>query len=358
MPTPARNAIVRHALILTAIMALGAALRLYRLEDVDIRFDAASAVQQARAIAEGQLTGFAHYSGSVIEHPPLFLYLLALPMLLSRDFLVAAGFHALLDLCAVPVVYVAAARQRWPVAAIVSALLLATGPWATQFARNLGIVTPPVLAALCMWGLLEGVASKRPWGWALASIAAALGAGAHLTGGYLLIVVGAAAVLFRRTVNLRALASGLIPLVILAIAYGASNGTAVATRLSAGTTGLNSSGLALQPLAGQFALWTSGGMHLADLTGPAYLEWIKDPWLVWNWLDALQIGLLIAGLLIASGAPSALDRAETRLRRAGAGMGAARGAAAVWRARAGDSLRHPSAASRSAADGHRRADAA
>jgi hypothetical protein len=292
---------LRHMLMLTVIVALALGLRLYRLADIDIRFDAASALQQAQAIADGAWPGFARYSGSIIEHPPLFLYLLALPMLLSRAFLSVAAFHVVLDVCAIPVVYIAAVRRNWPVAAVVGALLLATNPWATQFARNLGIVTPPLFAALSLWGLLEGIGARRAWGWTLAAIAAVCGLAAHLSGIVLLAGVAICALIYRRQTHWRGLAAGvLLPLALLALLYFVANGTAVRALIERPSAG-SSTPIGWQPLALQFALWTSGGMHLSDLTGTAYGDWISSGAQTWAWLDSLQIALLIGGIIAAGG---------------------------------------------------------
>jgi hypothetical protein len=289
-----------HVLAVLSIVLLAVTLRVYRLEDVDLRFDAASALQQARGIADGEWLAFARYSGSVIAHPPLFLYLMAAPYLVARDYLVAVVFHVMLDVCAIPVVYAAAVRQRWPAAALIGALLLASGPWSVQFARNTGIVAPPVFAALCLWGLLEGVSRRNRWGWALASVSAALAACSHLSGAYLIAVVCAVAVLWWRAANWRALGSGLAPLAIIGAAYLMAQSQPV---LTLAQSALNPTGApiapTLQPLAIDFALWTSGGMHLADLTGPSYGEWIKDPLASLGWIDSVQVGLLLAGVIVS-----------------------------------------------------------
>jgi len=57
------------------VIALAAALRLYRLDLVDLRFDEATALRQAMQIAGGGWLPVAPFSGSVANHPPTYLYL-------------------------------------------------------------------------------------------------------------------------------------------------------------------------------------------------------------------------------------------------------------------------------------------
>ena len=58
-----------------AIVLLAAVLRLHALDFADVRFDEASALQQALSIAQGRLQLLANFSGSVLNHPPAYLYI-------------------------------------------------------------------------------------------------------------------------------------------------------------------------------------------------------------------------------------------------------------------------------------------
>ena len=258
-----------------------------------MRYDEASALQSALAIAQGQWLWVAPFSGSVANHPPVYLYVMALPYLLTRSFMWVAAYRVLLDVLAIGLCYVMCVRYFNRPVAILAALFYAISPWAIQQARKTWLAPLPVWEVLLLWGLLEVAQHRKPRGWILTGIAFALALGTHLSAIYLLPVVLAVAIWRRHTLHLRPVLIGLLPFILLGViylGYDAQHDFAnVRALLSSGNTAGPRNG-SLDSL--RFAFWLSGGTHLSDLTGPAFAIW-QTEWPAWlTWIDTLQMGML------------------------------------------------------------------
>jgi hypothetical protein len=72
-----------------------------------------------------------------VPNPPLFIYLLALPLALWRDPLAAAGTIALANVAAVGLCYLIGRRYFSPFVALAAAALYALAPWAVIFSRKI-----------------------------------------------------------------------------------------------------------------------------------------------------------------------------------------------------------------------------
>ncbi|NJM42085.1 MAG: hypothetical protein HC853_15710 [Anaerolineae bacterium] len=214
--------------------------------------------------------------------------------------------------------------------ALVACLLFAVAPWAVQLARNLRPVALPATTALMLLGLLEAVhprasrkdlaglstAQQNPsrsnlpglagatndWGWPLASLGFALSAGNHLAAMYLapVFVIALGLALFTRRLRInRITLLALLPVLILAgsyLWYDANNGW----RNISGYLRMSGEPATVNDEALRFALWGSGGAHLSDFTGGAFLLWQAQAPLVFDWIDTLQIGLLLIGLVVCA----------------------------------------------------------
>ncbi len=303
-------------------LALAAFLRLYQLDLIDVRYDEASALQSALAIVQGQWLWVAPFSGSVANHPPVYLYVMALPYLLTRSFMWVAAYRVLLDVLAIGLCYAMCVRYFNRPVAILAALFYAVSPWAIQQARKTWLAPLPVWEVLLLWGLLEVAQHRKPRGWILTGIAFALALGTHLSAIYLLPVVLAVAIWRRPTLHLRPVLIGLLPLILLGViylGYDAQHDFAnVRALLSSGNTASPHNG-SLDSL--RFAFWLSGGTHLSDLTGPAFAIW-QTEWPGWlTWIDTLQMGLLALFFLIV---PISARGVSTELRPLGGGDSSAR----------------------------------
>jgi hypothetical protein len=286
-----------EVLLFTLVIALAAFMRLNNLDLIDVRFDEASAPQLALSIARGNLLPVAPFSGSVANHPPLFLYALALPYLFTRDFMAIAAWRALLDVLAVALLWWLCRRFFSVRVALVACLLFAVAPWAVQFARKLGILSLPLFQGVLLFGLLEAIQRKNPWGWALAGLGLALSVGAHLTSVYLVPVFAVALVVGRKTLRWKPALAGALPLLALAgvyLGFDAQQGFSNARNLLAGGGG--DARWTLDAL--RMALWTSGGAHLSDLTSRAFPIWQAQAPPALDLIDTLQMALLVLGVAL------------------------------------------------------------
>ncbi len=305
---------IRDYLPLLMLVTLAAALRLYRLDGIGVSFDEASAPQQALAIARGQLQAVAYHSGSVVNHPPLYLYLLALPYLFTRDFLVIAAYRQLLDVAAVALTWVLGRRFFNTRVAFVAALFFAIAPWTIQLSRKLGIVTPPLFSLIWLWGVCLVLLKRDSRGFALTGLGLALCLGAHLSSVYLVPVTVVVVLLGWRTLRWRSALAGLLPLIALAALYLGHDAARGYPNLRA-MFGANAAATAapapgaLGALALRMALWTTGGAHISDLTSAAYPLWIAQTPEFLTHIDTLQMALVLLSL-------GALALAAWRQRRA------------------------------------------
>ena len=196
--------------ILSVLLVLAAGVRLWRLDLMEFKADEARACQLAlQAIdsvrgagpagREFPLVGLLSSVG--VPNPPLFIYLLALPLAVCRDPLAAAAFIALCNVAAVGVCHHVGRRYFSPFVALAAAALFALAPWAVIFARKTWAQDLlPLVAGGFLWAAHAFLLERRPralaWLLALAAIAAQLHFSGLILGGVLagLLVAGRAAV--------------------------------------------------------------------------------------------------------------------------------------------------------------------
>ena len=279
-------------LILFVITALSAFLRLHRLDLIDIRYDEALAPLQALNITQGEWLAVAPFSGSLINHPPLFLYILAVPYIFTHNLILVTAYRALLDVMAVLLCWLVCRRYFGLRVAHLAALLYAVAPWAIQSARKLSIEALPLCSLLLVWGLLRVAHDHNAHAWAMVGLGLALCIGVHLSAVSLVIVVLVVALIHRDTLQVKPVLIGLLPLIIL---------TAIYILYDVNTGLANFTALLSTPSVSRFwtadgllrALWMSGGAHLSDLTGSAFPLWAAQPASALAWIDSLQMGVLM-----------------------------------------------------------------
>lgn len=283
---------MRDVLAMLFVLSVGLGLRLIQLDLVDLRYDEASTLHFARGIAEGNWLRIAPFSGSVLNHPVAYLYVMSPPYLFTRDVQAALIWRVLLDVVAIGLTWGLCRRHFGAGVAFVAALLFAVAPWAVQVARKTGITVLPLGTALALWGTLELVQRRNAWGWALLGWGLTLTLGAHWTGLYLLpLTVGV--MLWRwRTARLAPMAVGFLPLIAVFGAYLTHDAEHGFVNLRA-LLAPSSSEARWSFDAFRTALWLSGGAHLSDLTGPAFPLWQAQQPPVLPLLDDVQIGWLI-----------------------------------------------------------------
>jgi len=212
-----------------------------------------------------------------------------------------AAYRVLLDVAAIALCWWVCRRffGDWPWVALAACLLFATAPWAIQFARRTWLAALPLFQVILLFGLLEATVRRNPWGWAIAGWGLALSVGAHLSVIYLLPVVLVALTLGRATLRPLPILTGIaLPIALVAAYLGFDAGQDFRNVRALLSPADEPAAWSLYAL--RFALWISGGTHLSDLTDGAYPIWRQQAWLIWEWIDLLQMGLLVisAGALL------------------------------------------------------------
>jgi hypothetical protein len=142
--TPARGELWLVGTVLVAALVA----RLARLDWMEMSGDEQFFLVRAfRAIHEGVAYGYPTSAG--VRVPPFFVYLVALPLLFTRDPVVVVGFIAVLNSVGILLTYRFARRLAGSRAALLVALLMAASPWSIAFSRkiwNLDAIFPLVIA--------------------------------------------------------------------------------------------------------------------------------------------------------------------------------------------------------------------
>jgi 4-amino-4-deoxy-L-arabinose transferase-like glycosyltransferase len=121
------------------LVVLGAALlRFVNLNYMAFRADEANNLFAAAGLAFGKTFPLVGIPSSIGTYtPPFFVYLMTIPLLLSRNPVIAAGFVALLNCAAVGLCYVFCRRYFGRTVAITAAAFFAVNPWAVFYSRKI-----------------------------------------------------------------------------------------------------------------------------------------------------------------------------------------------------------------------------
>lgn len=142
-----------------AVLLLAAVFRLSNLDYVEFKNDEAYNLLLALEWIDGGTLPLVGDASSIGTHnPPLFVWLLALPLLVTRDPALVTGCIALCNVLAAGVLWRFGCRWFGTAAGTVAALWLAVNPWAVFYARKIWM--PDVLACftLALFYLLYRVA--------------------------------------------------------------------------------------------------------------------------------------------------------------------------------------------------------
>jgi hypothetical protein len=128
----------REMLLLVAIALVAAWLRLSHLDLIEYKADEAVAIDLTIPLVEGEaLPGAGLVSSVGMRNPPMMMYLLAAPLLIDVDPLVATAFVGILSTLAIVATYVVMRPRFGAFVALSSSALFATAPWAVLFGRKI-----------------------------------------------------------------------------------------------------------------------------------------------------------------------------------------------------------------------------
>ncbi len=145
-----------------AIVLLAACLRLSRLDLVEFKLDEAKHCKLALDLLQGHLPMVGSISSLGMAKPPLMTYLMAIPLSISKDPVLATGFVALLNVGAVIGCYLLAKRYFGERVGLISSLLFAVSPWAVIYSRKIftADLLPP-FTVLFFWALFAAIVRRR-----------------------------------------------------------------------------------------------------------------------------------------------------------------------------------------------------
>ncbi len=281
-------------LILVSILVLAACLRLTRLDLVEFKYDEATTACNALTLHQEEHLSLGLASSQGFHHPPLTNYVLALPLALSRDPRLAAGWLALLGVGAVGLTYWVGRSYFGRRVGALAALLFAISPWAIFYSRKIWAQNLPLVTLLFVAALLAWLVRRRAWALSAALAAAGVLMGLHLGGLAFGVILAVLALPFWRRLRPLPLLLGLVlALLILSpyLLHDARGGWAnLRAFKAAGRTGPD-----FDPQALHLATLGIGGYHLEDLAGERHIDFVASI-LDLRWLDRVEIWLFWLGL--------------------------------------------------------------
>lgn len=154
----------RPEIIALALIVVAAALlRLVNLNYMEFKGDEAENLYSAGQIFHHHLPLVGIPSSIGTDNPPLFDYFLILPLLLSRNPVLSAGWVAFLNAAAVGLTYVFCRRFFTRRIAWMASLLFATNPWAVFYSRKIWQQDVlPIVVVGFFFCLFAAVFEKRP----------------------------------------------------------------------------------------------------------------------------------------------------------------------------------------------------
>jgi 4-amino-4-deoxy-L-arabinose transferase-like glycosyltransferase len=217
----------RVELTLLLIIAAAALARLLWLDLMEFKADEAEACRLALHALGRDEPGIGSFfpttalTASVgFAFPPLYVYVLALPLAIVRDPLAAAVFVAATNVVAVWLCFIAGRRYFSTFVGLASASLFALSPWAIVYSRK---IWSPNLLPICTCAFLialhEFLVEKRPRGAVWLLLVAGAAVQFHFSAGLLVVLVVVAFVIGRDALRWRHLALGAAGLAVLYAPY-------------------------------------------------------------------------------------------------------------------------------------------
>jgi 4-amino-4-deoxy-L-arabinose transferase-like glycosyltransferase len=151
-------------LILAAIVAVGAWLRLQHLELLEFKGDEAFAANRALEFVRGGKLPTSGLMSSVgVSNPPLFIWLLIPMFFITSSVAGVCCLIASLGLAAVVATWWIGRKYYSPLTGLVAAALFATAPWAVIYSRKIWAQDfVPVFATATMWAMHVLIFGKKP----------------------------------------------------------------------------------------------------------------------------------------------------------------------------------------------------
>ena len=268
-----------------------------------------NAFDAARHILDGARPSVGLTSSVGAFNPPLFLYLLALPLIVWNDPLGATAFVGLLGVVAVGLTYHVMRPRFGALAALGGAALFATAPWAVVYGRKIWAQDMlPIFTVGLLWSLL--LVLERPRTRAVALVPLLLCITFQLNFSALALVVPVVAVLGYRAREVRwgSVAAGCGAALLLLspwLLYEARHGFADVAKIL--TEGRGDRGTSIPGAGSLQAVWETthivsdtGWWHLAGSSTSPFAADAGLAWTVGRAAAVLGIALFAVGLITSA----------------------------------------------------------
>lgn len=290
---------------LVAILGLAAFLRLWNLDATEFKYDEARVCNLAARFVDTGIPPVRGMGSSTgIDNPPLAVYLMSLPVFLSRDPLVASAFVALVNVLGVWGCYALGRRYWGRGVGLLAALLLAASPWAVFYSRKVwaqNLLLPWTLLFFAL--LLAWLVDGKNWALGGAIVALAALTQIHFA---TLAFVPVFALLLLVTLIVRIKRRQMAPLwKPLAVGIGVSALLYAPYLAADALTGWKNVGTLLATVkapaqmhweALRYALLNVGGREIHALAGPQrFREFLGGILNLSYWPDRVEEGLVVAG---------------------------------------------------------------
>jgi len=301
---PHKTPLRRDWLPLLIILVVAAALRMGAPGITEFKRDEANLSRRALDLAHGRDLPLLGLSSSVnIPNPPISVYLMSLPFLVSDSPLVATLFVGLLNVTAVGLTWWLTRRYYGSSAAAAAGLLYAVSPWAVIYSRKIWAqdLLPPFIVGTVILALL-GYGERKRWAiwatWPLLAITIQIhyAAMVMLPLVLLIAVYGLRPAEYRQSVRDHLLSWALAALVVLPAVIGAAReGWLDPGRLREAMESNPAQPHVISRTALDFAWFTVAGTNIHSLTGPEqfrhFLSQVPD---VGGLLKLIPVGAVVS----------------------------------------------------------------
>ena len=285
------------SIALLGILLLAAALRLGCLELTEFKFDEALVCNRAAEFVDsGRLPATGIGSSVGIANPPLAVILMALPVAVARDPILASGFVALLNVGAVLGCFWLGRRYFGNGVGLLAALLFAVSPWAVFYSRKVWAqdLLPP-FTVLFFIALSATVVAKRPWALVGAFVALACLVQIHLSALAFIPLLFLVLLLFHKQVRIVPLAVGVGLALLLCSPYLLHDAAHGWGNLR-GALSVAGGQAEIGPQAIRYALLNVGGEALHALAGESWRAFLAGI-VNLRGLDLAEQALFVGGVL-------------------------------------------------------------
>ncbi len=283
-------------LALVAIILLAAYLRLSHLELTEFKLDEAHVCSRATEfLASGRppLVGIGSSVG--MANPPLFIYLTAIPVSLSQNPAIIAGFIALLNVGAVLGCYLLAREYFGEKVALVTTLLFAVSPWAVFYSRKIWAqnLLPPFVG-LFFVAIFSTIVKRKPKQLIIVFLWLACLIQLHLSALAFIPLIILLLLAFRARIRLIPLLVGLFVFALIFAPYFYHDATRDWNNLRTFIQVSRGPGT-LDSKSAQYALQIIAALGYHALAGVSYKKFLAEI-VGFTWLNAVETGLFLGGV--------------------------------------------------------------